>query len=151
MQKLPEVPNRKERWRIRKRKKGIPLDKGDETFLLFQAVTSVLITSLLMCLGTTHTSLDVALARPFYPVVALSQSALCWNIQDPQLNYKLTLTGLWQTSKRKLTLMKARNTKCGHIHTWKRLTYFWPLNWRIQPFQCIQEKLPHPRNGCWNQ
>ena len=111
------------------------------------------------CLGTTHTSLDVALVSPFHPVAALSLSlslslslpSLRLNIQDPQLNYKLTLTGLWQTSKKKLTLMEAWNTKCGHIHTWKRLTYFWHLKWGIKPFLCIQEKLPHPWNGCWTQ
>ena len=108
----------------------------------FQTVTSVLSTSFLMCLGTTHTSLDVALVCPFHPEAALSRSALCWNIQDPQMNYKLTLTRLWQTSKRKLTLMEVRNTKCGQIQTWKRLTYFWHLHWGIQPFQCIQKKTP---------
>ena len=151
MQKLPEVPNRKRRWRMRKRKKALLLTKETRHFFLFQTVTSVLTTSLLICLSTTHTSLGVAFVSPFHPVAALSRSALCWNIQDPQMNYKLTLTGLWQTSKRKLTLMEARNTKCGHIHTWKRLTYFWHFNWGIQPFQCIQEKLPHPRNGCWTQ
>ena len=94
------------------------------------------------CLGTTHTSLDVALVSPFHPVAALSRSALCWNIPDPQLNYKLTLTGLWKTSKRKLILMKARNAKCGHIHTWKRLTYFWHLKWGIQPFFMYSGKTP---------
>ena len=118
------------------------LDKGDQLFFLFQAVTSVLITSLLTCLGTTHTSLDVASVSPFHPVAALSRSALCWNIQDPQLNYKLTLTWLWQTSKRKLTLMEAWNTKCGHIHTWKRLTHFWHLKWGIQPFSMYTGKTP---------
>ena len=102
-------------------------------------------------LGTTHTSLDMALVSPFHPVAALSWSALWWNIKDTQMNYKLTLTGLWQTSKRKLTPMEAQNTKWRHIHTWKRLTYFWHLNWVIQPFQCIQEKLPHSWNGCWTQ
>ena len=70
------------------------------------------------CLGTTHTSLDVASVSPFHPVAVLSRSALCWNIKDPQMNYKLTLTGLWQTFKRKLTLMEARNTKWGQIHAW---------------------------------
>ena len=55
------------------------------------------------------------------------------------MNYRLTLTGLWQTSKRKLNLMEVRNTKWGQIHTWNDLTYFWHLNWGIQPFQCIQE------------
>ena len=107
---------------------------------------------MLACLGTTHTSLDVASVSPFHLVAALSRSTLCWNIQDPLLNYKLTLTGLTdKTSKRKLTLMEARNTKCGHLHTWNELTYFWHLNGGIQPFQSIQEKLPHPRNGCWTQ
>ena len=130
--------------------KGIPLDKGDHIFL-FQAVTSVLITSLLLCLGTTPASLDVAMVSPFHPVAAFSRSALCWNIQDPKINYKLTLTGLWQTSKRKLTLMEARNTKCGHLHTRKRLTYFWHLNWGIQPFKCIQEKLANSWNVYWTQ
>ena len=151
LQKLPEVPNRKRRWCMHKRKKSSSWQRGPAILSLSGSdrrfdniVTDV-------CLGTTHTSLDVALVSPFHPVAAPSRLALCWNIQDPQLNYKLTLTGLWQTSKRKLTLMEARNTKCRHIHTWKRLTYFWHFNWGIQPFQCIQEKLPHPWNGCWTQ
>ena len=105
------------------KEKRHPLDKGEQTIFLFQAVTSDLTTSLLTCLDTTHTSLDVALVSPFYPVAALSRSALCWNIQDPQMNYKQILAGLWETSKRKLTLMEARNTKWGQIHAWN--------DWRI--------------------
>ena len=151
MQKLPEVPNRKRRWRMRKRKRAPSRQRG--TYFLSLSGSDQRFDSVVAfwCLGSTHTSLDVALVSPFHPVAALSRSALCWNIQDPQLNYKLTLTGLRQTFKRKLTLMEPRNTKCGHIHTWKRLTYFWHLKWGIQPFLCIQEKLPHPWNGCWTQ
>ena len=151
MQKLPEVSNRKRGWRMRKEKRASSWQRGTDFLSLSSSDQRFDNIVAFWCLGTTHTSLNVALVSPFHPVAALSRSALCWNIQDPQLNYKLTLTGLWQTSKRKLTLMEARNTKCGHIHTWKRLTYFWHLKLGIQPFQCIQEKLPHPRNGCWTQ
>ena len=93
----------------------------------------------LACLGTTHTSLDVAPVSPFHPVATLSRSALCWNIQDPQMNNKLTLTGLWQTSKRKLTLMEAQNTKWGQKHTWNELTYFWHLNWVFNHFNVFRK------------
>ena len=112
------------------KKKGIPLSDRDQHFDNIVAF---------WCLGTTHTSLDVVLVSPFHPVAALSRSALCWNIKDLQMNYKLTLTGLWQTSKRKLTLMEIWNTKCGHIHTWKRLTYFRHLKWEIHPFNVFRK------------
>ena len=138
--KLPELPNRKRRWRMRKRKKAFPLDEwAKNSFSFRQCPSNQQHHFALWCLDTTQTSLDVASVSPFHPVAALSRSALCWNIQDPQLNYKLTLTGLWQTSKRKLTLMEARNTKCGLIHTWKRLTYFWHLKWRIHPFNVFRK------------
>ena len=146
MQKLPEVHNRKRRWCIR----HSSWQRGPY-YLSLSGSDQRIDNLVLVCLGTTHMSLDIALVSPFYPVTALSRSVLCWNIQDPQMNYKLTLTGLWQTSERKLTLIEAQNTKCGHIHTWKWLTYFWHFNWGIQPFQCIQGKLPHPWNGCWTQ
>ena len=150
MQKLPEVPSRKRRWRMHKRKKRhSSWQRGPSIISLLGSDQRFDNTVAFWCLGTMHSSL--ALVSPFHPLAALSRSALCWNIQDPQINYKLTLTGLWQTSKRKLTLMETQNTKFGHIQTWKRLTYFWHLNWGIQPFLCIQEKLPHPWNGCWTQ
>ena len=149
MQKLLEVPNRKKGWRMRKRKKASSWQRGPPILSLSGSDQRFDNIVAFWCLGTTHTSLDVAVVSHFHPVAALSQSALCWNIQDPQLNYKLTFTGLWQTSKRKLTLMEARNTKYEHVHTWKRLTYFWQLKWGIQPFLCIREKLHHPGNGCW--
>ena len=44
MQKLPEVPDRKKGWRMRKEKRQ-PHDKEEQAFFLFQAVTSELITS----------------------------------------------------------------------------------------------------------
>ena len=103
------------------------------------------------CLGTMHTSLDVTLVSPFYPVAALSRSAVCWNIKEPQRNYKLTLTGLWQNFQKKTNPYGSLKYQMRTNTYMKRLTYFWHLNWRIQPFQCIQEKLPHPRNGCWTQ
>ena len=134
-----------------KEKKKHPLDKADQIIFLFQAVTSVLTTSLLTCLGTTRTSWDVALVSPFHPVAALSRSALCWNIKDPQMNYKQTLTGLWQTSKKKTNPYWSPKYQMRTNTIIKRLTYFWHLNWGIQPFQCIQDKLPHPWNGCWTQ
>ena len=88
MQKLPEVLNRKMRWRMRKRKKSFLLTKG--TILsFFQAVTSGLITSLLSCLDTTPTSFDVVMVSPFIQVATLSRSTWCWDIRNPQLNYKL--------------------------------------------------------------
>ena len=144
MQELPEVPNRKKGWRMRKRKKASSWQRGTDYLSLsgrdqrFDNIVAF------WCLGITQMSLDVALVSPFQAVVALSRSALCWNIQDPQLNYKLTLTGLWQTPKKELTLMEARNTKYGHIHTWKQLTYFWHFNWGIQPFQCIHGMVVEP-------
>ena len=77
---------------MRKKKKGFPLDKGDKVFFLFQAVTSVLITSLLSCLGTTPTSLDVAMVSPFHPVPALSLGQHYTEIyKAQQLNYELIL------------------------------------------------------------
>ena len=150
LQKLSEGSNRKRRWRMRKRKKDSS-GKREWYYLSLSGCDQRIDNIVLASLGTTHTSLDVALVNPFHPVAALSRSALCRNIQDPQMNYKLTLTELWQTSKRKLILMEAWNTKWGQIHTWNDLAYLWHLNWGIQPFQCIQERLPHPRNCCWTQ
>ena len=142
MQKRPEVSKRKRRWRMCKRKRHSSWQRG-RYYLSLSGSDQRIDNLVLACLGTMHTSLDVASVSPFHPVAALSWSALYWYIQDPQMNYKLTLTGLWQTSRRRLTLMEAQNTKCRHIHTWNELTYFWHLNWGIQSFQCIQEKLPH--------
>ena len=142
MQKLSDVSNRKRRWRMRKRKRHSSWQRGP--YYLSLSDSDQRIDNIVAGMSGHH-------AYVFHPVAALSWSALCWNIQDPQMNYKLTLTRLWQTSKRKLTLMEARNTKWGQIHTWNDLTYFWHLNWGIQLFQCIQEKLPHPWNGCWTQ
>ena len=106
---------------------------------------------MLACLGTTHTSLDVALVSPFHPVAALSRSSLCWNIQDPRINCKLTLTGLWQNFQKKTNPYGSPKYQLRINTFMKRINVFWHLNWGIQPFQYIQEKLPHPRNGCWTQ
>ena len=136
MQKLPEVSNRKRRWRMRKKKKK--KKKKKKAFLLTKG--TILSFSFrqwpadwLPCAGVSghHAyvfgrSVGQSLS-PSSSSLSLSRSPLCWNIQDPQMNYKLTLTGLWQTSKRKLTLMEARKTKWGQIHTWNDLTYFWHL------------------------
>ena len=131
MQKLPEVPDRKKGWRMRKREKSSSWQRG-QYYLSLSGSDRRIDNLMLACLRTKHTSLDIASVIPFHPVCSsLSQSALCWNIQDPQTNYKLTLTGLWQTSRRRLTLMEARNTKWGQIHRWNDLTYFWHLNWGI--------------------
>ena len=75
--KLPEVPDRKKRDDACVKEKDHPLDKGKQALFLFQTVSSVLTTPLLTCLGTTHTSLNLALVSPFHPVVILSRSALC--------------------------------------------------------------------------
>ena len=93
-------------------------------------------------LGTTHTSLGVVSVSPFHAVAAISRSALCWNIQDPLLNYKLTLPGLWQNFQKKTNPYGSPKYQMRHLHTWNKLTYFWHLNWGIQPFQCIQKKTP---------
>ena len=125
-----------------KEKRHFLLTKGT-IFLSLSGSDKQIDNLVLACLGTMHTSLDVASVSPFHPVAApslsLSRSALCWNIQDPQMNYKLTLTGLWQTSGRKLTLMVARNTKCGRIHTWKELTYFDTLTGGFNHFNVFRK------------
>ena len=153
MQKLPEGSNRKRRWHIHKRKRHSSWQRRPYYLSLSSGVRRTNNTILLSgVLGTTHTSLDVASVSPFtLKQPSLYWSALCWNIQDPLLDYKLTLTGLWQTSKRKLTLMEARNIQMRTNTYMKRFNVFWYLNWGIQPFQCIQENLPHPWNGCWTQ
>ena len=144
MQKFPEVPLRKRRWRMRKKKRHFLLTKGTKHFFFSfrQCPSNQQHHFAVWCLGTTHTSLDVASVSPFHPVAALPWSTLCWNMQDPQLNYKLTLTGLWQNSKRKLTLMETRNTKCGHLHTWNDLTYFWHFNWGDSTISMYSGKIP---------
>ena len=101
MQKLPEVPNRKRGWHMRKRKKASSWQRGPDYLSLSggnQRFDNIVAD---VCLGTTHTSLDMALVSPFHPIAALSRSAFCWNIKDPQRNYKLTLTGLWQNFQKK--------------------------------------------------
>ena len=90
MQKLPEVPNRKKGRRMRTRKKASSWQRG-LVILSLSSSDQRTDNLVLACLGTTHTSLDVALVSPFHPVAALSRSTLCWYIQHPQVNYKLTL------------------------------------------------------------
>ena len=59
----------------RVKEKRQPLDKGEQIFFLFQAVTSELITLLPTGVwAPRHTSLDEALVSPFHPVAALSLS-----------------------------------------------------------------------------
>ena len=138
MQKLTEVPDRKKGWRMRKRKKVSSWQRGTDfrSFRQWPAWQHRAV----WCLGTTHTSLDVALVSPFHPVAVLSLVSIILKYTRPtnelQTNPDRTLTNF----KKKLTLLEARNTKWGQIHTWNDLTYFWHLNWGIQPFQCIQEK-----------
>ena len=138
---------------MRKRKGLSSWQRGPSILSLSGSVRRTNNTILLSgVLGTMHTSLDVASVSPFTQLQpSLYRSALCWNIKDPLLNYKLTLTGLWQTSKRRLTLMEARNIQMRTNTKMKRFNVFWHLDWGMQPFQCIQEKLPHPWNGCWTQ
>ena len=58
LQKLPEVPDGEKGWRMRKEKRH-PLDKEEQAFFLFPAVTSNLTTSLLTGVwALRHTSLD---------------------------------------------------------------------------------------------
>ena len=116
MQKLPEVPNRKKGWRMHKRKKASSWQRGTDYLSLSGSDQRFDNIVTFWCLGTTHTSLGVALVSPFHPVAVLSRSVLCWNIKDPLLNYKLTLTGLWQTSKKKLTLMLEIPNADTYIH-----------------------------------
>ena len=102
MQKLAEVSNRKRRWHMRKRKKAFLLTKGTKHFFSFrQCLSNQQHHFAVWFLGTTHMSLNVASVSPFHPVAAPSRSTLCWNIQDLLLNYKLTLTGLWQNFQKK--------------------------------------------------
>ena len=152
LQKLPEVLNRKRRWRVCKRKKAFLLTEGTILSFSFRQWPAFWQLRCFLVSGHHLYVFGRSVGRSLSPSSSsLYRSALCWNIQDPLLNYKLSLIGLWQTSKRKLTLMEARNTKWGQIHTWNDLTYFWHLNWGIQPFQCIQEKLLHSWNVCWTQ
>ena len=72
LQKLPEVPDRKSGWRMRKEKRH-PLDKGELAILSLSGSDQRFDNTVAFwCLGTTHTSLDVALVSPFHPVAALS-------------------------------------------------------------------------------
>ena len=150
MQKLPEVPDRKKGWRVRKREKSSSWQRG-QYYLYLSGSDQRIDNLVLVCLGTTLTSLDVASVSPFHPVAALSRSALCWNIQDPQMNHKLTLTRLWQNFQKKTNPYGSPKCQMRTPTYRKRINVFWHLNWEIQPFQCIQEKLHHPRNGCWTQ
>ena len=137
MQKLPEVSDGKKGWLMRKEKRQ-PLDKEEQVFFLFQAVT-IWSTTPFSCLGTTHTSLDVALVSPFHPVAALSRSALCWNIKDPQMNYKLTLTGLWQTSKKQTNSYGSPKYRMRTNTCMKRLAYFDTLTGGFNHFNVFRK------------
>ena len=139
MKKLSEVSNGKGDDACVKRKKAFPLDKRDESFFLFQAVTSVLITSLLSWLGTTPTSLDVASVSPFTQVAALFQSTWCWDIQDPQLNYKLILYRTLTNFQKETNPYGSPKYQMQTIHIWKRFNVFWHLNWRIHHFNVFRK------------
>ena len=150
MQKHPEVPDGKKGWRMRKRKKTSSWQRRTGYLSLsggYQRIDNIVAYG---CLGTTHTSLDVALVSPFHLVAYLSRSTVCWSIKDPQMNNKLKQPDFdklpKETNPYGSPKYQIRTNKCM-----KRLTYFWQLNWEIQPFQCIQEKLHHPWNGCWTQ
>ena len=153
MQKLPEVPDRKKGWCMRKekkkRKKATSWQRGTGFLSLSGSERRINNTIFpVWCLSTTHTSLDVALVSPFHPGAHLSRSTLCWNIKDPQMNYKLKQPDFDKLPKETSPYGSPKYQMRTNI-CMKRLTYFWHLNWGIQPFQCIQEKLPHPWNGCW--
>ena len=149
MQKLPEVSNKKRRWRMCKEKRNSSWQRG-RYYLSLSGSDQRIDNLVLACLSTMHTSLDVTLVSPFHPVAALSQSALCWNIQDPQMNRKLTLTGLWQNFQKKTNPYGSAKYQMRTNTYMKRFNIFLTTG-GIQPFQCIQEKLPHPRNVCWTQ
>ena len=127
-------------WFMRKKKKrDFPLDKGDEWFSLFQVVTSVLIISLLSCLGTTPTSLDVAMVSPFHPVAVPSRSTWCWDIQNPRLNYKLILYRTLTNFQKEINPYRSPKYQMRTIPTWKRFNVFWHLNWRIHHFNVFRK------------
>ena len=142
MQKLPEFPNRKRGWRMRKDRKAPSWQRGTDYLSLagsdrrFDHIVAD------GCLGTTHTSLDVALVSPFHPVAVLSRSALCWNIQDPQMNYNLTLTGLWQTSKKKTNSYGRPKYQMRTNTYMKRLTYFWHVKMGDSAISMYSGKTP---------
>ena len=151
LQKLPEVPDGKKGWRMHKEKRQ-PHDKGEQTFFLFQAVTSVLTTPF-CCLVFGHHAyvFGRGVGWSFSP----SSSSLLVSIM---LKYKRPTNELQTNPFRTLTNFQKKTNPYGspkyQMRTntcMKRLTYFWHLNWGIQTFQCIQEKLPHPWNGCWTQ
>ena len=72
------------------------------------------------------------------------------------LKYKRPTNELQTNPYRTLTNLQRKTNPYGspkyqmRTNTYmKRLTYFWHINWGIQPFQCIKEKLPHPCHGYW--
>ena len=151
LQRLPEVPDGKKWWRMHKEKRQ-PLDKEEQAFFLFQAVTSDLTTPF-CCLVFGHHA--YIFGRGICLSLSLSSSSLSVSIM---LKYKRPTNELQTNPYQTLTNFQKKTNPYGspkyqmRTNTYmKRLTYFWHLNWGIQPFQCIQEKLPHPWNGCWTQ
>ena len=149
MQKLPEVTDRKQGWHMRKRKKASS----------WQRRTGIL------SLSSSDQRFDIVAdvsrhhAYVFGRSVGLSLSPSSRSLAASfMLKYKRPTNELQTNSYRTLTNFQKKTNLYGspkyQMRTntcMKRLTYFWHLKWGIQPFQCIQEKLPHPRNGCWTQ
>ena len=103
MKKLPEVSNRKRDDACVKEKRLSSGQREQSILPLSDSIRRTNNTILLSgILGTTHASLDVASVSPFtQQQSSLYWSALCWNIQDPRMNCRLTLTELWRNFQKK--------------------------------------------------
>ena len=132
------------------KEKRRPLDKGEQAFFLFQVVTSELITPF-YCLVFRHHA--YVFGRGVGLSLSPSSNSLSVSIilkytrptNEVQTNpYRTSRNFQKKTNPYGSPKYQMRTNTCM-----KRLTYFWHLNWGIQPFQCIQENLPHPWNGCW--
>ena len=147
--KSPQIPNGKKRNDACVKKKGNLLTKRNRLSFSFRQWPAIWQHHFAVwCLGTTHTSLDVALVSPFHPVAVLSMVRIILKYKRPtnelQTNPYETLTKFQKkTNPYASPKYKMRANTCMNV--------FWHFNWEIQPFQCIQEKLPHPWNGCWTQ
>ena len=121
------------------KKKGILLTKRNRLSFSFRRWPAIwLYHFAIWCLGTTHTSLDVALVSPFHPVAVSIMLKYKRPTNERQTNLYRTLTNF----QKKTNPYGSPKYQMRTNTYMKRLTYFWHLNWGIQLFQCILEKPP---------
>ena len=144
MQKLPEVPEGKKGLRMRKRKKASSWQRG--TGHLSLSGCDQRIDNTILLSGIWAPCIHLWTWRWLIPLPSSSSFSVSIMLKytrptnELQTNPYWTLTNLQKkTNPYESSKYQMRTNTCM-----KRLTYFWHLNWRIQPFQCIQEKLPHP-------